>query len=445
MSLTATAQEDVHPKTVTLLEGFASADTPALIQENVYVFLGHGLFQRIVLVGAFVATIVVLLHSFAYYLIGRPVDHWCQPPDDLRHLGVPVWKNVAIPVLADGSLSKCTVYQPPLPGDDPDNRSAVPCERWDYDTEEDGESIISMWNLVCNRRWLYSVSKFTFASASMLFVPIAGIAADHMGRRPVLSACAISTLLGNLVAAASSSLGLFILSRFVTAAMACATMLMALSVLYEVTGNQHRAPYIMAASGIPMLVTPPMVRMLSMLKPRWVLSQALLVTATATMVFWCCCLDESPVWQIAAWRLRAAEFTVLRAVRMNGIDEHKATATFKAFKQQLLKRDASCTSAIAGTTSILRWASLRRRESSALVTWFSLSFALYSSRPTATHELWVLASFLLRVLMFIIAFYWHEATRPPCDSVSHAGYPRYLKRAADDPLQLALDRRASSA
>ncbi|KAH7960858.1 hypothetical protein HPB49_024030 [Dermacentor silvarum] len=404
----ATPQEEASPKsgTVTLLEGFISADTRALIQENVYVILGHGRFQRIVLVTAFVANLVVLLHSFAYYLIGRPVDHWCRPPDDLRHLGVQGWKNVAIPVLADGSFSKCTVYQPPLPEDNHDNRSTVPCKRWDYDTETDGDSIVSKWDLVCNRRWLYSASKSTFGFAPMFFVPIAGIAADRMGRRPVLSVCAVFTLLGSLVAAASSSVGVFILSRLVTAAMASATLMMALTVLYEVTGNQHRAPYILAASGIAMLVTSPLVHVLSALKPRWVLSQALFVTATAIMVSWCCYLDESPVWQIAAWRLRAAEFTVLRAAQFNGIDAHKATATFKAFKQQLLKRDTSTTSVTAGTISILRSASHRRRALSALVTWFSLSFAHYASDLGSTlEELWVLASFLLRLLILIITSY----------------------------------------
>ncbi|KAH7974499.1 hypothetical protein HPB49_016170 [Dermacentor silvarum] len=78
----ATPQEEASPKsgTVTLLEGFISADTRALIQENVYVILGHGRFQRIVLVTAFVANLVVLLHSFAYYLIGRPVDHCAGHP-----------------------------------------------------------------------------------------------------------------------------------------------------------------------------------------------------------------------------------------------------------------------------------------------------------------------------------------------------------------------------
>nr|XP_054930267.1 solute carrier family 22 member 7-like [Dermacentor andersoni] len=271
MSAKEATHEEATPKTVTtsLLEGFANVDTRDLIQQNVYVILGHGRYQRIILVSTFVAATVVLLQSFAYYLIGRPVDHWCQPPDDLRHLVVQGWKNVAIPVLADGSFSKCTVYEPPLPGEDQDERSVVPCNRWDYDTEKDGESIVSMWNLVCTRDWLYSVSKSTFGLAPMLFVPIAGIAADRVGRRPVLSTCAISTLLGSLVAAASPSAGIFILSRLVTAAMASATMLMALTVLYEVTGNEHRATYyILTASGIAMLVTSPLVQLLSTLKPR---------------------------------------------------------------------------------------------------------------------------------------------------------------------------------
>ncbi|XP_054930259.1 solute carrier family 22 member 7-like [Dermacentor andersoni] len=401
MSAKAAPHEEATPKTVTtsLLEGFANVDTRDLIQQNVYVILGHGRYQRIILVSTFVAATVVLLQSFAYYLIGRPVDHWCQPPDDLRHLGVQGWKNVAIPVLADGSFSKCT-------GEDQDERSVVPCNRWDYDTEKDGESIVSMWNLVCTRDWLYSVSKSTFGLAPMLFVPIAGIAADRVGRRPVLSTCAISTLLGSLVAAASPSAGIFILSRLVTAAMASATMLMALTVLYEVTGNEHRATYILTASGIAMLVTSPLVQLLSTLKPRWVLSQALLVTVTAIMVSWCYYLHQSPVWQIAAWRLRAAEFTVLRAARMNGIEAHKATATFQALKQQLLKRDTNTMTVTAGTSSILRSASLRRRAFSALVTWFSVSFALYASGLGAPlEELWALASFLCNGLILIIAFY----------------------------------------
>ncbi|XP_054930272.1 solute carrier family 22 member 7-like [Dermacentor andersoni] len=402
------ASEPASPRSgsTTLVEGFASADTRALIQENVYIILGHGRFQQIVLFSAFVAISVALLHSLDYYLIGRPVDHWCQPPDDLRYLGVQGWKNVAIPVLADGSFSKCTVYEPPLPEDKQQERSIVPCKAWDYDTEKDGESIVSMWNMVCSRSWLYSASKYTLAVAPMLFVPIAGIAADRIGRRPVLSACAVSMLLGSLVTTQSSTVGVFILSRLVTRAMGSATMLMALTVLYEVTGNQHRAPYILAAGGIAMLVTPPLVHGLSTLKPTWLLSQALFVTVTAIMASWCCYLDESPVWQIATWRLRAAESTILRAARFNGIDAHKAAATFKAFKQQLMKREASITSVTANTTSIVRSASLRRRALSAVVTWFSLNFAFRASGLGATiEELWLLASFLLRGLILITAFY----------------------------------------
>ncbi|XP_050041166.2 solute carrier family 22 member 7-like [Dermacentor andersoni] len=405
MSAKAAAHEEATPKTETasLLEGFANVDTRDLIQQNVYVILGHGRYQRIVLVSTYVAVTVVLLQSFAYYLIGRPVDHWCQPPDDLRYLGVQGWKNVAIPVLADGSFSKCTVYEPPLPGEDQDERSVVPCNRWDYDTENDGESIVSMWNLVCTRDWLYSVSKSTSGLAPMLFVPIAGIAADRVGRRPVLSTCAISTLLGSLVAASSPSAGMFILSRLVTAAMASATMLMVATMLYEVTGSQHRAPYILTASGIGVILTPPLVQLLSTLKPRWVLSQALFVTVTAIMVSWCYYLDESPVWQIAAWRLRAAEFTVLRAARVNRIEARKATATFQALKQQLLKREANAASVTAGTTSTVRSASLQRRAFSALVTWFSVSFAIYASALGAPlEELWALASFLCNGLILIL-------------------------------------------
>ncbi|KAL1478198.1 hypothetical protein MTO96_016387 [Rhipicephalus appendiculatus] len=57
------------------------SDTRMFIQENVYAILGHGNFQRRLLFTGMLSVVVLLLHAFANFLIGRDVDHWCRPPE----------------------------------------------------------------------------------------------------------------------------------------------------------------------------------------------------------------------------------------------------------------------------------------------------------------------------------------------------------------------------
>ncbi|KAH7967469.1 hypothetical protein HPB49_025089 [Dermacentor silvarum] len=96
------------------LRGFVETGSAAVIEENMHVILGDGRYQIRVLVTAALAAAMMLTQALANELISRPVDHWCRPPDNMRHLPAHVWRNAAIPVDADGGFSKCTVYDPPI-------------------------------------------------------------------------------------------------------------------------------------------------------------------------------------------------------------------------------------------------------------------------------------------------------------------------------------------
>ncbi|KAK8764121.1 hypothetical protein V5799_033269 [Amblyomma americanum] len=91
-------------------------DTRAAVETAVYAILGHGSFQRRIMACSLLSMVVLLCHSLAYRAIASPVDHWCaRPPNLQRVVTVQTWKNVAIPVEPDGSLSRCDVYDPPMP------------------------------------------------------------------------------------------------------------------------------------------------------------------------------------------------------------------------------------------------------------------------------------------------------------------------------------------
>ncbi|KAH9377481.1 hypothetical protein HPB48_006258 [Haemaphysalis longicornis] len=92
------------------------AEGGAVAAASVAQVSGQGPFQLQLFACGVLSTSVMLAHSLAYRLLARPARHWCAPPEgDLTLLEPHVWRNAAIPVLADGSLSRCTVYEPPVP------------------------------------------------------------------------------------------------------------------------------------------------------------------------------------------------------------------------------------------------------------------------------------------------------------------------------------------
>ncbi|KAL1418967.1 hypothetical protein MTO96_025512 [Rhipicephalus appendiculatus] len=79
-SLRATS-DAARPTGGFLLAGFVDKNNWDAIQENTYVVLGHGPYQRRVLLCGILALSVLLLQYLAYRLIGRQVDHWCRAPE----------------------------------------------------------------------------------------------------------------------------------------------------------------------------------------------------------------------------------------------------------------------------------------------------------------------------------------------------------------------------
>ncbi|KAL1428692.1 hypothetical protein MTO96_003037 [Rhipicephalus appendiculatus] len=403
--------DDVSAKTTTptILQGFVLSEEREILQENVYVILGDGKFQRQVLHCSVFSVIVLLLHAFAYRVIGRPVDHWCRKPDNLRDFTVQEWKNVAIPVLADGSYSKCAVYDPPIPDGNQEERRTVPCNQWDYDIKHKEDDVISRWDLVCQYSWLYSLSSSIYMLGPMLLAPLAGFVSDRLGRRPTMMASAITMLFSCLGAGSSQSFGVFLVARFMVSAAASATNLIVFVVLYEVTGSDRRALYGLLATCVGPTVTPTLLRAMSLLHPSWKVSQVMLATATALVVAWCYCVDESPVWLLAVGNVKQAELTILQGARYNGVDLGKARATFKAFRKQLERLEMAASAEPAGnggpnsTEGVLRVVKMRRQAASVLLSWFAVSLAYYGTafRSLYMEEQWELTGLLLKALLFV--------------------------------------------
>ncbi|KAH7956927.1 hypothetical protein HPB52_013564 [Rhipicephalus sanguineus] len=305
------------PSCAALLPGFVAIDSWDAVQANTYVVLGHGLYQRRVLTRGMVSVTMVLFHYLAYRLIGRQVDDWCMAPDNLKFLSAAAWKNLSVPIEADGSYSRCTMYNPPVPEED--NRTAVPCHEWSYDIANKADSIVSRFDLVCDRDYLYDLSSVVPIMASALVAPLLGLVSDRAGRKPVMIACAFAQLIATIGCSFSQTYSFFVSTR---------------AVLF------------VATDALPFL-------------------------GGVMLAAWCCLQEESPAWFIATRHIARAEKAVLLAAKVNGVDVAKARTTFTVIKEQLYKLDDDSPNA-APMERVLEAVKTRRRAISALLARFAL-------------------------------------------------------------------------
>ncbi|XP_077508536.1 solute carrier family 22 member 7-like [Amblyomma americanum] len=384
-----------------LLTGFTTTDQRNAIQENVYVILGHGGFQRRVLFTGMLSVVVLLQHALANWLFARDVSHWCAPPPDLLDIPTDVWRNVAIPLGADGKPSSCDVYDPPFPPEEADeDRRVVRCRRWQYDAVHRGNSIMSRWDLVCDQAWLLTVSKAAYMLGATLFVPLAGLASDKVGRRPAILFSVTALLAFCIGCSGSQTFAMFLVTRFFVSASSCSLQVLIFILLYEVTGSDRRALYGVLDTAVGTTVVAPTLHLLSRLQPRWELAHMILILPTAVLALWCYLLEESPSWLLAVWNTRAAERVILIIAEQNGVDLVKARATFQALKQQIKKQTPQVTTT-SGSDSIVP-GTFARRAFSVVLCWFSVNFTYYGLvlRNVDSGDIWRAVHVVLQVLLY---------------------------------------------
>ncbi|KAH9372598.1 hypothetical protein HPB48_019117 [Haemaphysalis longicornis] len=166
-----------------------------------YDAFGHGPFQRRLLLFCSLAFFLMNANSFVLHLITSDVGHWCKRPPH-SNMSAAAWINSAIPLESDGSLSRCFRFEHP---DEPNNTNTIPCEEWEFEEELASSTIISEWNLVCQRRLLIAVLILVHNGACIALPIAAGSLADSAGRFRVLLAAIITLLVSTAATCVSDN------------------------------------------------------------------------------------------------------------------------------------------------------------------------------------------------------------------------------------------------
>ncbi|XP_065304338.2 solute carrier family 22 member 12-like [Dermacentor albipictus] len=309
--------------------------------------IGHGRFQRIVLACTTLAFFATIVHALASTNLARPVDHWCSPPAEYAFVPEDTWRNLSIPVERDGSAtrrSQCHRYEPPFehPAGDPDdvvtppeNRSVVPCDAgWHYENGassayrlhhgdfgfEREHSIVVEWDLVCDRGWIVSALTAAYMAGGVVGAPVAGIAADRIGRRPVLCIWFLLLISSGTMLVFAHNLPVFAALRFVLSAGASGVLVASHVLLFEVTDTEHRVSYCAIAVAGATFAAAMYAELVYVYIRNWHAAQVAYMAPTCGLIVTVYLMEESPCWLLAVSDMCYAEDVLAWAAGVNQIE-----------------------------------------------------------------------------------------------------------------------------
>ncbi|XP_066986634.1 organic cation transporter protein-like [Macrobrachium rosenbergii] len=280
------------------------------------------------------AAFIFPFQTITYQFLGSTPEYWCHVPaltsanwtqDQIRNLAIPIHSN-------DTDEKNCKFYNYNYTKavelgyeaamENPDSisigdGSPIYCQSRDFNISHYSLTLVAEWDLVCERRAIYSTTQSASQIGILLGALIFGYCMDEFGRRPVILMCTVLCLLFSLGAAASPGVTLYIILRIAVSFFnvgfytGCFVQVMELCSVTQRSsvGSLGGMPWslgYMVVPGIAYVVRP----------WRWLQVMYSLPTISLFSTYWF--LPESPRWLISQGRHEEAVEIFSRAAKVNG-------------------------------------------------------------------------------------------------------------------------------
>ncbi|GBN40828.1 Organic cation transporter protein [Araneus ventricosus] len=287
---------------------------------------GEGPWQRWIFVVAVLCALPDASHNMAMSFFAPNLDHWCSRPPNVN-VSVEEWKAVAVPP----NNTHCSRYKflnyTNVQEDQFKNTTfegTLGCDSWEYDDSVYKSTVLSQFNLVCDREWLISLSKSVFIAGYFLSATVFGYLADKFGRRPIIAMCNAIALLSAIISMFSTSFLMFAVTRFFIAAGVTGLDNITYVLMMEIISRKYRSAYGIGVSFgwvLGYLCLPG----IAWLFRHWIYMQIALTLPFIILLSNWWLLPESPRWLLAHGKTEKAMKIIERAAKRNGFDvsEHK--------------------------------------------------------------------------------------------------------------------------
>ncbi|MBN3311082.1 S22AG protein, partial [Amia calva] len=222
------------------------------------------------------------------------------------------------------------------------NKTVYSCsDSYIYDYSEVQQSIVTDWNLVCEKEWLAKLSQPTFMFGVLTGALIFGDLADRVGRRPIMMLTSLSQFGFGIAVAFTYNYYSFVIVRFLLAMVTSGYLVVVFVYVTEFTGIKVRtwtSMHVHAAFAVGIMV----VALVGYLVRIWRMYQIILTLSTLPFIFICWKLPETPFYLLAKGRYQEAQVLIDTIARVNGITTSCKVSDFiESNGDNMIDRDAT--------------------------------------------------------------------------------------------------------
>ncbi|XP_014610650.1 PREDICTED: WD repeat and HMG-box DNA-binding protein 1-like [Polistes canadensis] len=248
-----------------------------------------------------------------------------------------------------------------------DNGTMEKCNKFRYDRRIFRESIITEWDLVCDREQLANVVQSCTMFGVLLGNFVFSSMADRIGRKkPLMIALALQSVTG-VISSYAVWFELFLIFKFLSAIATGGTMLISFVLLMEIVGIEWRSAMSILFH-VPFIIGHLTTPLVSYLTHTWHKFQLAISIPAICLLSYYWIIPESPRWLLATGKPAEAEIILLKAARRNKIPLENVNRAIDAHESQKLSRKIDKTN--YNFTHLFRTPNMRFKSICVFINWF---------------------------------------------------------------------------
>ncbi|KAL0880250.1 hypothetical protein ABMA27_002707 [Loxostege sticticalis] len=249
---------------------------------------------------------------------------------------------------------------------------ACPCKNPEYDTSVFTSTIITEWDLICDRRWMASFTQTVFQFGTLVGSVLFGMAADRFGRRKPLLLVVIIQLATGIAAAFAPDYWSFTVLRFLLGTSVGGIIVVSFTMVTECVGTHHRdtvsalyqAPFNLGHLLLPVFGY--------FLRDFNVFQLAISLSAVILLLYFVL-IPESPRWLIAVRKSDQAVGILERIAKMNGRPTENIKSDIHIYQASVEDNNQKK----GNILDLVRTPNLRKNTIAMAMNWLSCGYCFY--------------------------------------------------------------------